>query len=512
MTEGPFRVAVIADPHVHATDADYGQGPGPALRPAADVVKSTRVFNETGPALRFALRDIAERGISEVVLLGDLTDDGQVAAREALQRLLDEARVWGLRFWAVPGNHDVFADCGRHRARRIAHPGGGHDLLTSDPDRRDPTAVRVLVSDRMRCSGVPEGLVPDAGFFGAPGALHWETPFGTDPAPAARLYALRSDDGRVTRRVMDASYLVEPVPGLWLMMIDANVWMPLGEDRPVGEDFADATEAGWTAMLRHKPFIVDWMRDVAGRAARQGKRLLTASHYPVLDPFADTKAAERALLGETPLARRAPGPEVALTLAATGIGVHFSGHLHLNATTRFAGMQGWLVDIAVPSLAAFPAAYKIVTLGDGVQVETVSLAEMPMPGVMDYPGRLAGHATYGGFLQAQARHLASRRHLRREWPADLAAAVPGLTLADLTGGGPGAELPALTVIEDFHLLRMGGPLGAALVPAARLALYRDASWQHPRWGHLLAMMQCYLARLPAQDFRIDPATGEVTAA
>lgn len=512
MTVVPFRVAVIADPHLHDIGADYGQGPRPALRPASDVVKSMRVFNETGPALRFALRDIAARGIRDVVLLGDLTDDGQVAALEALRHVLNEARGRGLRFWAVPGNHDLFADTGRHRSRRIADAAGGHDLLTSDPDRRDPTATRVLVSDRMRCLGVPEGLTADAGFFGVPEALHWETPFGTESSPAARRYPVSSADGTVTRKVMDASYLVEPAPGVWLMMIDANVWVPFGRDRPSGEDaYADATGAGWHAMLHHKAFILDWMRDVVARAAELGKRLMTFSHYPVLDPFADSMAAEVALLGETPLARRAPGVAVVEALAATGIGLHVSGHLHLNATSRYRGAAGWLVNIAVPSLAAFPAAYKVVTFGDVVQVETVPIGAMPMPEGVDYPGRLAGHATYGGFLEAQARNLASRRHLRREWPADLAAAVPGLSLADMTGGAGGRDVPALTVIEDYHLLRMGGCFGADLIPAARLALYRAASTRHPRWGNLMAMVQSYLVQLPARNLRVDPVTGKVTA-
>jgi len=507
-----FRIAVIADPHLHDTYADFGPGGGRSLRPASDVVKSLRVFNETGPALRHALRDIVARGIADVVLLGDLTDDGQVAALEALQRLLDEARGWGLRFWAVPGNHDVFADTGRHRSRRVANAAGGHDLVTSDPDRRDPDAARVWLTPRMRCLGVPDGLPARTGFFRGPADLHWETPFGVSDAPDARRYAVHSADGTVTRHLMDASYLVEPAPGVWLLMIDANVWVPHGQNRPPDQDgYADATDAGWTAMLAHKAFILHWMRDVADRAARHGKRLLTFSHYPVLDPFAASRAAERALLGDTPLMRRSPGPMVAAAVADTGIGVHFSGHQHLNATTRFADAAHWLVNVAVPSLAAFPAAYKIVTLNDAVQVETVAIGDMPMPADMPYPGVLAGHATYGGFLAAHARNLVARRHLRREWPADLAAAVPGLTLADMTGGALGADVPALTVIEDFHLLRMGGPCAADLIPPDRLALYRTAPRRDTRWSPLLVIIGSYLSRLPARDFRIDPVTGTVTS-
>ena len=511
VTLPPFRLAVIADAHLHDIHADFGQD-GPALRPAGDVVKSTRVFNETGPALRHALRDIAARGITEVALLGDLTDDGQIAALEALQRLLAEARGWGLRFWAVPGNHDLFADTGRHRSRRMVNPAGGHDLVTSDPDRRDPQAARVILTPRMRCPGLPDGLPADAGFFRPPGVLHWETPFGTDDSPAARRYAVQSEDGSVTRHLMDASYLVEPAPGIWLLMIDANVWVPHGRHCPPGEDgYIDATDAGWAAMVRHKPFILRWMADVVRRAAARGKRLLTLSHYPAIDPFADSKAAETALLGLTPLGRRAPAPEVTRAVAATGIRVHVSGHLHVNATSLAHGPSGRFVNVAVPSLSSFPAAYKIVTLDECVRVQTVGIGSMQMPGGVAYPEPLAGHETYGGFLQAQARHLVARRLLRREWPPDLAAAVPGLTLADMTGAAAGAEVAGLRVIEDFHLLRMGGSLGADLIPASRLALYRAAPVNRTRWGLLLSMMQSYLVQLPAQDFRLDPRTGAVTA-
>ena len=509
MANPAFRLAVIADPHLHDIHADLGQGPGPALRPASDVVKSTRVFNETGPALRHALRDIAARGIAEVVLLGDLTDDGQVAMLGSLDRLLHEARGWGLRFWAVPGNHDLFADTGRHRTRRLIHPGGGHDLVTSDPDRRDPAAVRVRVTPAMRCLGVPEGLPLQTGFFRPAGVAHWETPFDTD----ARTYPVHSVDGSVTRHLMDASYLAEPAPGVWLLMIDANVWVPHGHDRPAGdEDYIDATEAGWTAMLRHKAFVLDWMRDVARRAGQLGKRLLTFSHYPAIDPFADSRAVETALLGLTPFARRAPDAGVARAVAQTGIGVHFSGHLHVNATSRLQGPAHWLVNVAVPSLASFPAAYKIVTLADAVQVQTIDIGEMPMPPGIEYQGPLAGQATYGGFLAAHARHLVARRLLRREWPPALSVAVPALTLADMTDGLSGANVPALTVIEDFHLLRMGGPYGAGQIPADRLALYRATTTGDARWTPLLQMIRSYLTRLPSRDFSIDPVTGAVTPA
>ena len=99
--------------------------------------------------------------------------------------------------------------------------------------------------------------------------------------------------------MIDASYLVEPVPGLWLLSIDANVFEPKdGDSDPAAEaSYIDSSDAGWNAMLRHKPFVLDWMAEVARRARRLEKRLLPFSHYPALDTLGETHADEVALFG-----------------------------------------------------------------------------------------------------------------------------------------------------------------------------------------------------------------------
>ncbi len=49
----------------------------------------------------------------------------------------------------------------------------------------------------MFCPGQPDGLraMAEHGYFGAPGAVYWETPFGTDADPEARSYEVRSRSG-----------------------------------------------------------------------------------------------------------------------------------------------------------------------------------------------------------------------------------------------------------------------------------------------------------------------------
>ena len=542
------RIAVIADAHFHDPGGDCGLpgiGMAPAFRRLAETARSTRLFNESATALRRALDDVAARGIRLVVLLGDYSDDGQIATLAGLARLLDGYRQrHGIAFFAVPGNHDIFGPDGRHRSKRFLAAGGGYGIVTSDPGFRDAEADRVWVSGAMYCQGYPQGLraLPGVGFFRSDDYLHWETPFGTSDAPAARHHAIMAPGGAV-HRLMDASYLVEPAEGLWLMMIDANVFVPRGE--AAADGYADSTDAGWTAMLRHKRFVLDWMAGVAARARALGKCLLTFSHYPALGPLDGSWAEERATLGASGLSRRIPEASASDAVLATGIGVHFSGHLHINDTSRLRRGGEVLVNVSLPSLVAYPAAYKIVTPGaGGIGVQTVEIGDMALdPAIMARyraeaaqtglkAGRLLGAADYGALLWEHAGHLVARRHLRREWPADLAALVTGSSLADLAamaldGGDPqgragaadAAAMPALEFLEDWYRLRMGGELAATAIAPDRLRLYRRIARlvaaapasraPAARLAGLFRLFERYLAGLPSRDFTIDRRTGEI---
>ena len=578
------RIAVIADAHFHDLYGDYGLSgdngtPHPmAFRRLAETARSTRVFNESHSALCHTLDDIAARNVKQVVLLGDYSDDGQIATLSALRRLLDRYSTrFGIRFYAMVGNHDIFGPQGRHRSKRFLNKEGGYDVVTSDPGFEDEAAARIVVSEGMYCAGYPCGLtaLPDLGFFGASTDLHWETPFGDQIAPESRMYPVVSHAGKTYGPLMDASYLVEPFAGVWLMMIDANVFRPFTQQETACHDgdFADSTAAGWNAMLTHKPFILAWMKDVVARAANQGKHLLAFSHYPVLDPLDGTRKDELALLGSTGLAQRIPGPAVADAILATGIKVHFSGHLHVNDTARYRTSDDFIVNISVPSLVAFPGAYKIIGIsGARLAVETIEIGDMPLnPDIASLyqheasqsglkVSRLMRCADYGAFLYEHIGHLVARRHLRREWPNDLASLIHSLTLADiaslarasplktaqdvlagldtlraqnntvelarieLTAGlaeGALAEIPALSFLEDWYRLKMGSDIALPRIPVARLAAYRAVArlYTHRmpvisegipgRFAIMFGMFTKYLSGLPSRNFTIDLSNGEV---
>jgi 3',5'-cyclic AMP phosphodiesterase CpdA len=347
----------------------------------------------------------------------------------------------------------------------------------------------------------------------------------------------------VTRELMDGSYLVEPFDGVWLLMIDANVFAPLEEPRD-GHAFADSTEAGWNGMPRHKAFILDWMRDVSRRAGEQGKTVLAFSHYPALDPLDGTRNDELALLGETGMVRRMPDAETGDALIETGIRVHFSGHVHVNDTAHRQSGSGFLVNVSVPSLVAFPPAYRIATVqGRSVKIEGISIGEMALDAdlMAEYrrqalragvdTGGMLEAESYGQFLHAHLGHLVSRRHLKREWPEALAASMRTISLADLAGHA-GVDsvaalenldgITALDFLRDWYRVRMGSSLGVDAIDPGRLAAYEQVASRYRSVGEdmrlgpaesfrlLFKMYDRFLSGLPSRDFAIDLETGSVT--
>lgn len=536
MTAPP--VAILADAHVHTAWGDYGLPGLPVgsrrltLRSWHDTARAARVFNESAAAFDAALEQIAAGGIRHVVLLGDYTDDGQAETTRRFAAHLHGWQARGLRFYAIPGNHDLWGPHGKHTATRFLTAPGQTVRATSDPDLADEPGT--VVTPALRCLGLSEALAPMApfGLTRQPHHHHWESPFGTSDRFEDRRYPARSRDGQTVRHLIDASYLVEPEPGLWLLMLDANVFEPRdGAWRETQKRaFLDPASAGWTALLRVKPFLLGWIAEVTARAERQGKALLAFSHYPVLDPFEDAAGHEAALFGETEVVRRTPAPDVAAALAAAGLRHHFSGHIHADGTVRAVTPHGAIVNEAVPSPVAFPPAYKIARASsEGPQVRTVPLDLPRDPTLIDLyraepdaPELLAapGHAA---LLLGQARRRAGLR-VARDWPPALQTALAGATglhLAALmrgaaslatppdatalaTAGLPVADLAALPLsafAADWYLLRQGGPLARAPL-AARLPLYRRLAALPPAehcpeaafFSRILAVLAVSLAR------------------
>jgi hypothetical protein len=245
-----------------------------------------------------------------------------------------------------------------------------------------------------------------------------------------------SADQSVSARIPDASYLVEPVEGLWILSIDSNVFLP----QPDGATYTDSSDAGWNALVKHKPRLLDWIRDVVRRAETESKALLVFSHYPIVDYTNGTGADQEALFGRTSFIERNPVVQTSEAGLRCGLRVHFSGHLHIDAIGIHGGPKGTLVNVAVPSLAAYPPAYKVVSLmADEMVIETAHVDEVARFDELfehyrceggDY-GDILEARSYRDFLREHLTQLVLHRHLAEDWSDEMLPLIRVLKGGDL---------------------------------------------------------------------------------
>ncbi|GGL50042.1 metallophosphoesterase family protein [Wenxinia marina] len=454
-----IRLAVLSDPHLH--DTSFGTATeGLVVRSLAASLHSTRIFNESEPALREALRQIAAERIGLCLIAGDLTDDGQPANWAAAAALLAEhAERHRTRFLLCPGNHDQWGIAGKPLVKEVVDAAGRVHRLTG-PSVEPEAGTVPCPGMRMSSYAEAMGHARALGYFRDPRDLHWESPFGPSDRIEDREVAMTSPRGD-RALVFDASYLVEPVAGLWILSLDANCYLPDGRG-----GMTDRSPEGWSAALRFKPHLLPWIADVAARAGRLGKRLVAMSHYPMVDVFGGTIPQLDRLGRRRAGRRRMPEPGETAALAATGLGLHFSGHWHVDATAACAG----LVNVSVPSTVGFPAGWKLVELGEGVRLTDRPLGEAP--GWNGWHDRYHAEAAdrdipalaapdYTGFLSAHYMAMVLERRLEEDWPPRMRALLD-LPLGALperfgeTAAQEPGDLPLREIFLDWYRLREAG--------------------------------------------------------
>lgn len=481
----PLQIAFLPDVHFHDVYAQFSDdsfkgltskstGKAATIRTMAAQLQSTRLFNENYFALRAALDDLVRRKVKLVVLPGDFSDDGQTVHIRGLKQLLQHySATYGLKFLLTLGNHDP--------VRPYAQPAGKPDYLGTDgrplaifsPGSEPCTSSdkAVVCTEEVKELGYAEltAELADFGFYPKAEDLYWETPY-SNYAQAQYNYSEALAQSDLTQRqfeicqqgaggaykkpgysnchvIPDASYLVEPVQGLWLLAIDANVYKPKAPspNTSTGKanqaaDFEGSGNAGYNAMFDYKPQVMAWVKQVAERAKVQGKTLITFSHYPMIEFYQGQTQPIAALLGEERgQLSRSPHQQISHSLADLGVKLHIGGHMHLNNTAVVHSDNGnSLVNIQAPSLAAYVPAYKLLTLTskDQVKVQTIVLEQVPgfdqlfehyqkewqqlkQDQLPLWDARILLAKNYREFANGHLRELTRLRFLPKDWPDEL---------------------------------------------------------------------------------------------
>ena len=483
------QIAFISDAHIQDVD-----GHAERVRSMEVQVQSTRLFNENYYALLAALDDVARRNIRWVVLPGDLTDNGQFFNQQKIKNILHSyTQRKGMRFFVTTGNHDPALPLGL--MQKNAH------FLAADGSR---------VTREDSCAGYVSQMecYADFGFFPRKDDCYWESPFTSytydkysyedacrESVLSKRTYAL-CDSLTAT----DASYLVEPVDGLWLLAIDGGVYLP--KEMKDGKWSYQGSSAGYNLVLKHKPFLLPWVRKVVEEAQKRHKTLVAFSHYPLVDFNDGVSEHVRRIWGDRRFdLHRVPEAEVSEAFLQAGLCLHFAGHMHVNDTGIWEGKDGkHLYNIQVPSIATYVPAYKILTIeSDEVfRVETVALDTVPGFDSLfplyqaEYQSdSLKGHSpvwnkeilsarTYGEFCDYQFRDLVRLRFIPRDLPESWRACLDftGAWMLEAVSGEDKSDDADWTdwcmkdLVLDLYRLRYAERLALEDIPRTRLAVYR----------------------------------------
>jgi len=457
----PTRMAFMADVHlldVYGTLDDSGykgveteHGKHALVRTMSAQTRSTRLFNENYFAFLSALDLVVDRGIRWVILPGDFSDDGQPLNLRGLQGILEYyTREHGLSFLAITGNHDPSRPYGKEGGKRdfLGADGRAQPIMSAegiyqaDPEWEHPT----LISADLAEGGYAEilSILGAHGFMPQNEYYYWSHPFTDYTVDNYSPELARSSAGiehRIYRTegsahgVPDLSYLVEPVEGVWVLALDANVYLPLAD----GSGY-QGSGVGYSRILKHKPYLLPWVQTVASEARARNKLLIAFSHYPLLE-FNDGASEEiRSLLGPGAMqSHRIPEIEVAEAFADAGIRIHVGGHMHLNDTGLYQRPNRFLVNIQCPSLAGYPPAFKVLTLHSKnvVDVETVVLDSVPgfdsffplyrqeyehlsVKGApMLWDRGILESENYYEYTLGHMKNLLKLRFLPGEWPSDI---------------------------------------------------------------------------------------------
>ncbi|APZ47325.1 metallophosphatase [Polaribacter reichenbachii] len=579
--EANIKIAFLSDVHLgdiygSFQDNDYNgvlnplTGKYTLARTMGAQLKSTRLFNENYFAFLAALDDVAKRGVKYVVLPGDFSDDGQLINIRGLKRILNSYREkYDIQFITTTGNHDpvkpFYQDAGKIDFLGI---GGKSQAIFSKRElftqKTEDDLEPVITEDiaKLGYQGVLNEL-KDFGFFPKKNDVYWETPF-TNYSYKNYDFKEAEKQAEITNRtyklpetqqtIPDVSYLVEPADNLWFLAIDANVYVPkemLNENNNNPENFNGAS-IGYNNVLTHKVHLLKWIKSVTKRANDLGKTLIVFSHYPMVDFNDDATSEMKALFGANKMQlHRVPNHTVAQALSEAGVKVHFGGHMHINDT----GIRNFkngksLINIQIPSLAAYIPGYKLLTLKShsNFEVETIVIDAVPNFNSL-FPLYKQEHEylssknnaviwnkdvlkakTYKEFTTWHLEELVRLRFLKSDWPEAFKKVMLNATGKDLLlkAFKNEAELnkqnlslvsfenwTGLDMINDFYKLRSADKLAFTDIKKPRLKAYKELCNSLKKSNHkeLKLWATIFLKTMngkPANHFKIDLESYTIT--
>ena len=279
------RLLVFTDPHLLSPALVVN--PGQAYNDAIN--NDNKMFDLGVPIMQALIDTILAIHPTAVLVTGDMTKDGERRSHQDMAGYLAQLRAQGIGVYVIPGNHDINSDEAK-------------------------------------------------GYYGST-TRRVTTPSSTE---FATIYADMGYNQAMERDNNSLSYLVEPIPGLWLIAIDDNMTVQRDADRSI-----DAN--GITLSTRN------WILDKADQGRGLGKQVMAMMHHQLVEHYDE----QSRISGDAAVTDAA---NLRQQFIEHGIKLVLTGHMHIgNITTQFdEASADSLVEVTTGSPLTYPCQFRLI--------------------------------------------------------------------------------------------------------------------------------------------------------
>jgi UDP-2,3-diacylglucosamine pyrophosphatase LpxH len=295
------KLAVFSDPHYFAPE--YIKA-GPAFD--TYLAHDRKLLAESKAILSKTVENIKKTDAQVVLITGDLTKDGEKLSHTQMAAFLKKLKDGGKQVFVIPGNHDI------NNPLAVQYEGN----KSVPVDKVTPDDFRKIYHD-----------------------------FGYDQAIAQDPNSL--------------SYVVQPIPGLWILAIDSCSYE---NNQAKG---VPVTGSGLNTKR------LNWVTDQLKAAQEQNIMVLGMMHHGLIPHF----SMEKTLFSNYVID---DWENVSAKFADMGMRVIFTGHFHAQdiATSQTKNNQS-IYDIETGSLVTYPCPYRLIELTDSkIDIETETILEI----------------------------------------------------------------------------------------------------------------------------------------
>ena len=305
---------VISDPHIF--DSSLGTS-GKAFE--TYILDDRKLVREGPEILESAIGSINKLKENIVLVPGDLTKDGEKSSHELAASYLAQLKAAGKKVFVVPGNHDIL------NGLSVKYVGDGTERVPN------------ITADQF-----------------------------------AQIYSDYGYKDALQRDPDSLSYVAEPVPGLWLLALDANLYKQNVEDK---ESVTDG---------KFSPETLAWIEKVLGQAASENKAVVVMMHHNIMEHYVGQQKNYGEYIVDDYEA-------IAKMLANYNARLVFTGHFHAQDITqkKFADNGKYVSDIETGSLVTYPCPIRVVTIGKD---QAATSREERVTSIKSHPTDFAAYA------------------------------------------------------------------------------------------------------------------------